>query len=53
MLAKQAWKIITNPLSLVAQVLKAEYFSHGDFLGARIGNNPNFTWRAFALPVCS
>jgi len=43
--AKHAWNIITNSHSLVTQVLKTKYFSHSDFLGARIGNNPSFIWR--------
>jgi len=31
MLAKQAWKIIVNPHSLVTQVLKTKYFPHNVF----------------------
>lgn len=46
MLAKQGWKIIHNPESLVARVLKAHYFPHGSFREANYGINPSYTWRS-------
>ena len=30
--AKQGWRLISNPNSLVAQIYKARYYSHGDIL---------------------
>jgi hypothetical protein len=42
MLAKQGWRIIQNPSSLMAEVFKAKYFPHGDFLSASLGNRPSF-----------
>lgn len=37
LLAKQGWRLITNPGSLLAQVYKACYFPSGDFLTANFG----------------
>jgi len=45
MLAKQAWRILTNPSSLVARVLKARYFPTCDLLNAKLGSSPSYSWR--------
>ena len=48
MLAKQAWRILTNPTSLIARVLKARYFPSGDILTATLGSNPSYyCWSIF------
>ena len=46
MLAKQAWRILSNPSSLIARVLKARYFPSGDILSATLGSNPSYSWRS-------
>ena len=46
MLAKQGWKIIHDPNSLVARVLKAHYFLYCLFMEANFGTNPSYTWRS-------
>lgn len=37
LLAKQCWRLIQNPNSLWAWILKAQYFPHSTFLDARKG----------------
>ena len=44
--ARQAWRILQEPSSLSARVLKAVYFPDGDFLEAQIGTSPSRIWRA-------
>lgn len=46
MLGKQGWRLLTNPTSLCARVLKGKYFPHGDFMSARQEKNSSHTWRA-------
>ena len=46
MLAKQGWRLITNPNSLVAQIYKARYYPHGDIFRAKLGSSPSYAWRS-------
>ena len=46
MLAKQLWRILQNPSSLVARILKSRYFPAGDILNAKLGNSPSYSWRS-------
>ncbi|KAL5554514.1 hypothetical protein UlMin_041915 [Ulmus minor] len=46
LLAKQGWRLIRNPDSLVGKVLKACYFLNGDFLNARKGKHASLVWRS-------
>ncbi|XP_073039414.1 uncharacterized protein [Primulina eburnea] len=46
LLAKQLWRIISDPESLVARVLKARYFKHQDIMHASLRTNPSYTWRS-------
>ncbi|KAF5454628.1 hypothetical protein F2P56_024278 [Juglans regia] len=45
LLSKQGWRILQNPTSLVAQILKQKYFKQGNLLDARLGTGPSFAWR--------
>lgn len=45
LLCKHGWNCISNPSALICRILKAKYFSEGDFLNANLGNNPSYTWR--------
>ncbi|XP_030497624.2 uncharacterized protein LOC115713283 [Cannabis sativa] len=46
MLAKQGWRFLTHPNSLVSRIYKACYFPHDDYLSADLGRNPSFVWRS-------
>ncbi|XP_024045337.1 uncharacterized mitochondrial protein AtMg00310-like [Citrus sinensis] len=46
LVAKQGWRIIHNPNSLVSRVMKARYFKHVDFMEAGLGSKPSFIWRS-------
>jgi hypothetical protein len=44
-LAKQSWRCITQPNSIVAQILKAKYHPKTSFLDAKNGNKTgSYTW---------
>lgn len=46
LLAKQGWRLIHFPNSLVAWVLKAKYYPRCNFLEARVGFCPSYSWRS-------
>ncbi|KAH1056048.1 hypothetical protein J1N35_034113 [Gossypium stocksii] len=46
LLAKQGWRLITYPNSLLARVLKAKYYPDSDFFNAQLGNLPSLTWKS-------
>lgn len=46
LLAKQSWRIVTEPDLLLARILLARYFPHGSFFTADVGERPSLTWRS-------
>lgn len=46
MLARQGWRILTDPNSLCARVLKGRYFPDSDFWNASQPSGASFTWRS-------
>ena len=46
MLAKQCWRLMTNPNSLMAKILKMNYFPHSEVLDAKVPPNASFIWRS-------
>ena len=45
LLARQAWRLLEEPLSLSARLLKAAYYPNTLFMEAELGNNPSQIWR--------
>jgi hypothetical protein len=47
LLAKQGWRCITQPNSLMAQTLKAKYHPKDSFINAKKGNSTSsYTWQS-------
>lgn len=46
MLAKQAWRLLGNPNSLCAIILRAEYYPNGDLLNTKLKKGSSFTWQS-------
>ena len=46
LLAKQGWRILTNPTCLMVRILKARYFKNSEFLSSDLGDNPSYIWRS-------
>jgi hypothetical protein len=46
LLGKQAWRLVTNPNSLCAQVLQTRYYHNCNFLEANAPRAASRTWRA-------
>ncbi|KAL5790620.1 hypothetical protein ACOSQ2_005508 [Xanthoceras sorbifolium] len=46
MLAKQGWRILRDPNSLIAKVLKVRYFPNAFFLYCELGARPSYLWRS-------
>ena len=46
MLAKQGWRILSNPNPLMARVFKTKYFPYDDFLNSKKGGSPSYVWQS-------
>ncbi|GMI77781.1 hypothetical protein like AT4G29090 [Hibiscus trionum] len=46
LLDKQGWRVVQNPDSLVARLLRSKYFSTTDFMHAPLGSNPSYIWKS-------
>jgi hypothetical protein len=49
LLGKQAWRLITNPNSLCAQVLQTRYYHNCNFMEANAPRATSRTWRAILV----
>lgn len=46
LLAKQVWRLLTYPHSLIARFLKGRYYRHSNPLVTRKANSPSFGWNS-------
>lgn len=46
MLAKQSWRLVSNPDTLCARVLRAKYYPDGNLLKAGPKKGSSFTWQS-------
>ncbi|KAL0451591.1 UNVERIFIED_CONTAM: putative mitochondrial protein, partial [Sesamum latifolium] len=46
---KKGWRVISQPASLLSQVLKPRYFPRCSFWEATVGSRPSLTWRSVLL----
>ncbi|KAK4493080.1 hypothetical protein RD792_018088 [Penstemon davidsonii] len=46
LLAKQAWRIMSKPDSLLSRMYKARYFLGTEFREAHIGSNASLSWKS-------
>jgi hypothetical protein len=53
MLAKQVWRLITEPNLLCAKVLRAKYYSDGNILKAGPKYGSSFTWQSILAGVAT
>jgi hypothetical protein len=49
LLAKQSWRLVQNPESLAAKIIKAKYFHQKSFLEANLGTQPSYAWRSILV----
>jgi hypothetical protein len=46
MLAKQCWRLLSDPDSLCAQVLRAKYYPDGDLINSVLKKGSSYTWQS-------
>lgn len=46
MLAKQSWRILRNPNSLLTRILRGRYYKDGDYIKAPVDHNSSLTWKS-------
>ncbi|XP_013594838.1 PREDICTED: uncharacterized protein LOC106303003 [Brassica oleracea var. oleracea] len=46
LLCKQAWRIWSNPQSLLSRVMKSRYFKQGNFLDCPLWYRPSYAWKS-------
>ncbi|KAK6162202.1 hypothetical protein DH2020_002043 [Rehmannia glutinosa] len=46
LLAKQAWRLLTQPSTLLSRILQAKYYPNGNFFDAGLGSRPSWSWRS-------
>jgi hypothetical protein len=51
LLAKQAWRLLADPDSLCATVLRAKYFSEGGLLNYKPKKGSSYSWQRISAGI--
>jgi hypothetical protein len=51
MLAKQCWRLLSDPDSICARVLRAKYFPLGDILNCLLKKGSSYTWQSIWVGI--
>ncbi|SPT16716.1 unnamed protein product [Triticum aestivum] len=51
LLAKQAWRLLDNPESFCATILRAKYYPDGDLLNSKPKHGASFTWQSIMADI--
>ena len=46
LLARQGWRLLQKPDSLLVKMLQARYYPSSNFMGAKLGYRPSYAWRS-------
>jgi hypothetical protein len=46
LLAKQGWRLLKHPNSLMSRVLRQKYFPNDSYLNSQLRRNPSYGWRS-------
>lgn len=46
LLAKQGWRLVTQPNSLLVRVLKAKHFPSSDFMSSNLKVGASYAWKS-------
>ncbi|XP_048502752.1 uncharacterized protein LOC125498565 [Beta vulgaris subsp. vulgaris] len=46
LLGRQAWRLVREPHSLMARVMKAKYYPNHEFLDAYLGTSVSYSWKS-------
>jgi hypothetical protein len=46
LLAKQGWRLLQQPNTLVAKIFREKYYPQGNFLEANLGRRSSYAWRS-------
>lgn len=46
LLAKYGWRLLYNPDTLAAEIIKEKYYPNGTFLGSNLGHKLSYAWRS-------
>lgn len=51
MLAKQCWRLVNNPSSLVDNILRGKYYRHEELLEVKPGHCPSYIWKSLCYDL--